>query len=60
VSLFGSHGVDGLRTPRPATDGIWRIIHKCLANVLDQRYQAVTELIEEVEGLEAPPVPATE
>lgn len=43
----------------PATDEEGRIIHKCTLNDLGQRYQAVTELIAEVERLEAPPVQAT-
>jgi hypothetical protein len=43
----------------PATDAVGRIIHKCVVNDLDQRYQAVAELIAEVERLEAPPVHAT-
>lgn len=43
----------------PATDEVGRIIHKCAVNDLDQRYRAVTELIAEVERLEAPPVQAT-
>ena len=43
----------------PATDEVGRIIHKCAVNDLGQRYQAVTELIAEVERLEAPPVQAT-
>ena len=43
----------------PATDEVGRIIHKCAVNDLDQRYQAVTELITDLERLEAPPVQAT-
>lgn len=43
----------------PATDEVGRIIHKCAVNDLYQRYQAVTELIAEVERLEAPPIQAT-
>lgn len=42
-----------------ATDEVGRIIHKCAVNDLDQRYQAVTELIPDVERLEAPPVQTT-
>jgi serine/threonine protein kinase len=43
----------------PATDAVGRIVHKCAVNDLDQRYKAVTELIAEVERLEAPPVQTT-
>ncbi|WP_324653660.1 protein kinase family protein [Georgenia sp. H159] len=43
----------------PATDEIGRIIHKCALNDLDRRYQAVAELIAEVEKLEVPLVEAT-
>lgn len=43
----------------PPTDEVGRIIHKCAVNDVGQRYQAVTELIAEVERLEAPPVQAT-
>lgn len=43
----------------PATDEVGRIIHKCTANDLGQRYQAVTELIVQVERLEALPGKAT-
>ncbi|MBT9276113.1 protein kinase family protein [Phycicoccus sp. MAQZ13P-2] len=43
----------------PATDEIGRIIHKCVVNDLGQRYQAVTELIAELERLEAPPSQTT-
>lgn len=42
-----------------ATDEVGRIIHQCVVHDVDQRYQAVTELIAEVERLEAPPVQAT-
>ena len=42
-----------------ATDEVGRIIHQCAVHNVDQRYQAVTELIAEVERLEAPPVQAT-
>lgn len=40
----------------PATDEVGRIIHKCAVTDVGQRYQAVTELVAEVERLEAPPV----
>lgn len=43
----------------PATDEVSRIIHKCADHDLERRYQAVPELIEDVERLEAPPVQAT-
>lgn len=43
----------------PAIDEVGSIIHRCVANDLDQRYQAVTELIAEVERLEAPPIQTT-
>lgn len=43
----------------PATDEVGRIVHKCAVHNLDQRYQAVTELISDVERLEAPPVQET-
>lgn len=43
----------------PARDDVGRIIHKCAIHDLDQRYQAVPELIAEVERLEPPPVQAT-
>lgn len=43
----------------PATDEIGRIIHKCAMNDVGQRYQTVTELITDVERLEAPTVQAT-
>lgn len=43
----------------PATDEVGRIIHKCTDHDLQQRYQAVAELITDVEKLEAPPVQAT-
>lgn len=39
----------------PATDEIGRIIHQCAVNDVGQRYQAVRELIGEVEKLEASP-----
>ncbi|KRF40070.1 serine/threonine protein kinase [Terrabacter sp. Soil811] len=42
-----------------ATDEVGRIIHQCAIHNVDQRYQAVSELIAEVERLEAPPVQAT-
>ena len=40
-------------------DEVGRIIHKCAVNDLDQRYRAVTELIADVERLEAPPIQTT-
>ena len=43
----------------PATDEVGRIIHKCVVSDVNQRYQAATELIAEVERLEAPPLQAT-
>lgn len=43
----------------PATDEVGRIIHRCAVKDLAQRYQAVTELIADVERSEAPPVQAT-
>jgi eukaryotic-like serine/threonine-protein kinase len=43
----------------PASDDVGRIIHKCTFNDVGQRYQAVAELIAEVERLEAPPVQVT-
>lgn len=43
----------------PAADDVGRIIQKCAVNDLDRRFQAVPELIAEVERLEAPPVQAT-
>ena len=43
----------------PATDEIGRIIHQCAVHDVDLRYQAVTELIAEVERLEAPPLQTT-
>jgi tRNA A-37 threonylcarbamoyl transferase component Bud32 len=42
-----------------ATDEVGRIIHKCAVHNVDQRYEAVTDLIAEVERLEVPPVQAT-
>lgn len=42
-----------------ASDDVGRIIHKCAFNDVGQRYQAVTELIADVERLEAPAVQAT-
>ncbi|MCB0906157.1 MAG: protein kinase family protein [Nocardioidaceae bacterium] len=42
-----------------ASDEVGRIIHQCAVHNVDQRYQAVTELIAEVERLEAPPVQTT-
>jgi len=39
-----------------ASDTVGQIIHKCAVNDLAQRYQAVTDLIADVERLEAPPV----
>ncbi|MEU0094801.1 protein kinase family protein [Kribbella sp. NPDC006257] len=42
----------------PATGEVERIIHKCAVNDVNQRYQAVTELIAEVETLEAPSIQA--
>lgn len=42
-----------------AIDEIGRIIHKCAVNDVGQRYQAVTDLIADVERLEVPPVQAS-
>lgn len=42
-----------------ASDEVGRIVHKCAVNDLEQRYQSVTELIEEVERLGNPPVQRT-
>jgi len=49
-------GRESLPTPG---DAIGRIIHKCAAHNLDQRYQTVAELIADMERLEAPSVQAT-
>ncbi|MCE1180499.1 MAG: hypothetical protein LWW86_15900, partial [Micrococcales bacterium] len=43
----------------PATDEVGRIIHRCAANDVGQRYSAVAELIAEVEKLDAPPIQPT-
>jgi eukaryotic-like serine/threonine-protein kinase len=42
-----------------AIDEVGRIVHKCAVNDGVQRYQAVTDLIADVERLEVPPVQAT-
>lgn len=42
-----------------AIDEVGRIIHRCTSHDLGQRYQTVTDLIAEVERLEAAPVQAT-
>ncbi|MEU4450947.1 protein kinase family protein [Nocardioides sp. NPDC023903] len=42
-----------------AGDAVGQIIHKCAVHDLSQRYQAVTDLIADVERLEAPPVQTT-
>lgn len=44
---------NGRESLPPATDEVGRIIHKCAVNDLDQRYQAVPELIADVERLVA-------
>lgn len=41
------------------TENLTDPIHKCAVNDLDQRYRAVTELIADVERLEAPPIQTT-
>ncbi|RIJ78117.1 protein kinase family protein [Nakamurella silvestris] len=43
----------------PSTNELGRIIHKCVDHDVGRRYQAVTELIADVERLEAPPVQTT-
>lgn len=45
----------GRESPPAATDEIGRIIHQCAVHDVAHRNQAVTELIAEVERLEAPP-----
>jgi tRNA A-37 threonylcarbamoyl transferase component Bud32 len=48
------------RESLPASgDAVGQIIHKCAVNDLNQRYQSVTDLIADVERLNAPPVQVT-